>query len=243
MHACMYTHTCIHGMYIFTQVYHFWRSSFFPEYLALVWYHFLRPEEQPSLSYRSAGNRFSPFPVLWNVFTSSSLWGIVLLATECLLTVSPSSTTSKSFRHLLALLLLMTLGCHLDQCPPLMPHFLRPLWHFAFTFMFEKFGLDMAGYSFLWLPCLSFAEFLGFVSWCFFTKSESQGLLKFLESHDTYFRLHSVSVALLPTIPSLVSCILFLKYDAQVHAPLLPLLGFLLEMTFLPTLYHILLSH
>lgn len=104
--------------------------------------------------------------------------------------------------------------------------------------MFEKFGRDMARCSFLWLPCLRFAESLGFVNWCFSTKSESQGLLKFLENRDKYFGLHSVSVALLPTILSPVSCLPFSKYDAWVHASqLLLLLWFLLETTSLPTLY------
>lgn len=91
-------------------------------------------------------------------------------------------------------------------------------------------------FSFI-LPCLRLAEFLGCVNWCFtqnLRKKESQTLWEF----DKYFWLHSVFMALLPTVLSHVFCISSSKYNAWFHTSVL-LLRFLLEMTILPACYQL----
>lgn len=91
-------------------------------------------------------------------------------------------------------------------------------------------------FSFI-LPCLRLAEFLGYVNWSFtqnLRKKESQTLWEF----DKYFWLHSVFMALLPTVLSHVFCMSSSKYNAWFHTSVL-LLRFLLEMTILPACYQL----
>lgn len=102
----MYTHTNMYALHVSYPHLPFLALFLLSEYPLFVWCHFLQPEEQLSLLYGSAGSKFSPSSVLWDVSTSSSFWGIVVLAIECWLAVFPSNPSNKSLCPLLASLLL-----------------------------------------------------------------------------------------------------------------------------------------